>query len=654
MSNWKKVVRLLHCCLTRTLSENTKLQAQKGRLEADLLRTELELEETMALVSSLLAGQGPVLHVDQNIDGSTAAANVDDRQPHHVSSDPQASLDDASRAGSSTNHPGAKPKADVQVPANGDGFDDDQGSLAVNTSSTGSSTHHQGGKPAVGVPANGSDFDRYQGSVNGPPVKTYSAGSTRSAGGTLGGSPVVLSPVREGSEENLGSGQSETSWSALDSEDVASLATFKAFVTKHEASQALQKRDRVERTAATGRLTRSTAATTAPNMDRSTPPSRSPTMVRTAPRDAESSGDEDLSLRCSGSGSGRASYGSLSGSPRAPTPPAPAGPGIEMSYCLPGTAKNPLSARQQSTDTRSSWKPERNGLPGKRVHESGLAVEAPGARSTKPVGDEAKPAVRVGPVGLRAEIRHQSASATFAVGNPASSTATQGSDLLRGYPLAMRRATRAFDAAAALPAERCYPRRDFTARSQREELKAGPQTTATLQELDRTRRAIKKDRSDRLTAVAIEHLAAVAAVAQSSGSTAASKSRSRERQAACFDTDGRSARPLFGRQGARRPPSNLSFDAGYRMACFIDRFSAGHGGSIGGDTEGSAASTTVFAERGSRKKRVLKPSGVGRLASTRYDCGLGFDVKFRFSETYLLPGPRWYSSWRHPDEAARD
>lgn len=177
VSNWKKVVHLVHHYLTRTLSENADLLAQRDRLAADLLRTELELEETAALVSSLLAGQGPVVYSNETINGSsTAATNLTVRQPHHASWDLQDSLDDDSNAGSSTIH---------------------QRSLDGNTgSSADSSTNHQGPKPAAGVPDDGGDLDPVLGSLDGLPAEeTGSNGSSDRIGDTLTDSPVVLSRV---------------------------------------------------------------------------------------------------------------------------------------------------------------------------------------------------------------------------------------------------------------------------------------------------------------------------------------------------------------------------------------------------------------------------------------------------------------------------
>ncbi|CAB1109419.1 unnamed protein product [Ectocarpus sp. CCAP 1310/34] len=54
VSKWKKVVFLLCCRLTNTVFKNSALLADKNRLVAELHRTGLELEETRNLVSSLL------------------------------------------------------------------------------------------------------------------------------------------------------------------------------------------------------------------------------------------------------------------------------------------------------------------------------------------------------------------------------------------------------------------------------------------------------------------------------------------------------------------------------------------------------------------------------------------------------------------------
>lgn len=585
-------MRLLHRCLTRTLSNNDELLAHKVRLETNLLRTELELEETTALVSSLLAGQSPAVNTDENIDGSTAAvaaaASTNDPQTHRVSWDRRSSLD--------------------------------------NSGSTGSSTEHQGARPTAGVPVNGNDCDHGESSLDGPPVKIYSSGSSSGSSGNLASNPAVLSAVAEGSAEgNRGSGESEASWSSL--QDVAGLATFKALVAKHEASQARPDRGRDGRIAPS-RLACSAAAASAPNVDRSSP-SKPSTMVGTALRDAESSGGE-LALRRFGStSSGSSACGSFSGSPRIITSAAPAAAlGIEMSYTLPATAKNPPSGRGRSADTRSTTAPVRKGLPEERGLQPRNAAVVPAARSMKPVGHEAKPA-ETGDA--RARTCRQSVPATLTGRDLVSSTgAPHGLGLLRGYPPATRWAARTFAAAAPCPATGCYSqRRVHAARGRRKPAVMGPKTTPTLEELDRTRRAIKKDMSDRLSAVTTEHMAATAAVARSSVSTAACKARNHRRQA-IRGADILSALPLLGgvgRQGARRPLSSLQINAGERMRDFLDRFPTSHGrGSMGAGMQGSA-STTVVAERG-RKIRVAMPSGLVRVASTtRYDSCLDCDQK---------------------------
>lgn len=636
-------MRLLHRCLTRTLSEKAELLAQKDQLEADLLRTELEVEETSALVSSLLAGQGPVVTASENVDGSTTEADGNDLHPCHASLGCQASVDDASSTGSSTNQHGAKPE--VGPPAIRDDFDHGPSSLDVNTSNTGSSTNRQGVRPVVGVLSTGGDFDHGQGFPDGPRVEVCSSGTTNdSTGDALVGSPVVLSPVTEVSKESLGSDESATSGSALRAEDVASLATFKALVTKHEASRALQERDRVDRTAR-GRLARSAAVSSKPTVDRSAPSSKSPTTVVAAPGDAESSGSDDgLSLRCSGSASVGASFGSSPESPPVATPPAPAAVGIEMSYCLPRTATKPRSGLQRSADTRFfrfSSTPERSGLPPRKGHHYRPAAVAPGARSTNAVGDEGKPAGRIWAVGTRARIRHQPVPDTCAVEDPASLTVAHGEGLLRGHPLATGRAACPSAAAAAFPAKGCCPRQ---AHGEREKPAAGPKTTDTVEELDSMKRAISKGMLDRLLAVMTEHLAAVEAVAQSSASTATRKPRDRKKQATCCGADIMNARPLLGRQGGRRPLSSLQIDAGYRILDFFDRFSPRHGGLIEVDAQGSAASAVFLAERG-RKMRAGTSSGIWRvMASPRYVCRLDFDVGYRFGRhAFVLPGLRCFS-----------
>lgn len=417
---------------------------------------------------------------------------------------------------------------------------------------------------------------------------------------------MALTPIDEGSAENLGSGDSEKSWSPfLGDEDVASLAAFKALVTEHEASQALQERgDRFERTGS-GRLTRSCAAAPALDIDRVAP--KSPAMVGQAGRDAERPGDDDgLSLLCSCSASSSSS-GSSRGCPRAATSPVPAAPGIEMTYCLPRVAKSPRSGLQRSADTRSS---------STLGHHSRRPTVVPDARSTKLDDDEVEPAAADG---TRARTKRRSVPPTFTTGNRASSTGAHGSNLLMGCPLATGWISGALDAVNSCAAKERYPRRDYTARNGREKPIAGPQPTDTLKELHRiNKRAIRKDMSDQLSAVTTEHVAAIAAVAQpSSGFTAARKALSTEIWSAPW---------LLRRQGVEQPLFSLQTNAGYRATELLARVSVSRSGSTGKDLQGAAASTIGLAERG-RKKRMSTPGGVGRPASTRYDCRLDNDVK---------------------------
>lgn len=629
VSNWKEVVRLLHRRLARTLSKNARLLAHKDRLEANLLRTELELEETVALVSSLLAGRGAVVHKDESLYGGAAAARANGGQHHHVFLDRRPDVaNTSSRTGSSTSCHGVTPTFGVL--ANGVDSDHDQSSLDGSTSSTGSSTSQHGTDPAAEVPAGGGDlYHHRQGFRDGAPVKTHSLCDTDSTGDTLAGSPAALSPVAEGSEEVLGSGKSETSWTGLRAEDVTSLAAFKALVTDHETSRARLERDRVEHTAnartarSTAHPARSTAAASAPEIERSAP-SKSPTMASTAPYDAESSRDDEPAFLRSGSASGCASWESASGSARVATSPIQGGPGIEMSYCLPATAKNPPFCRLGPAYTQSSTTAGRKGISGKGEHRSSLAVVAPGDRcDTEAGGDEATRTEGARAVGTRSRIiGRPPAPTTFAVRYPASSTGADGFDMLGGCPPATRRAARAFAAAAAVasacPAGDRRLRPAHTERSRREGPAAAP-TTGTREELDLTRRAIRKDMSDRLSAVTIEHIAAVAAVARSSAPTAARTARSRKRQ----------ERPLPGRQGRTRPLPTLRMNAGNSsVRDFPDRFSASHGVSIRVGTQGSAASIVAVAERAG-EIRVATSNGVGRVVCRRYENLLDGNVYLR-------------------------
>ena len=599
VSNWKKVVHLLHHYLTRTLSENADLLAHKDRLEADLFRTELELEKAAALVSALLAGHATVVYADEAVDGNTtAAANVNDRQSHPASSERQARLCDASSAGGSVKH---------------------QGSLDVNTSSAGGLAKYLGAKPAARAPDDGGDFDACQGSLDGSPVKTHNLGNTHRIGDTLASGSAMLSTVTEGSEENLGSGDSEKSWSPfLGDEDVTSLSISEVLVTEHEASQALHERgDRFERTGS-GRLTRSCAAAPALDIDRVAP--KSPAMVGPAGSDADRPGDDDgLSLLCSCSASSSSS-GSSRGCPRAAT--SPAAPEEETSYRLPRVAKSPRSGLQRSADTRSS---------STLGHHSRHPTVVPDARSTKPDDDEGEPAAADG---TRAKTRRRSVHPTFTTGNRASSTGARGSNLLVGCPLATGWISGALGAANSCAAKERYPRRDYTARNGREKPIAGPQPTDTLKELHRiNKRAINKKMPDRLSAVTTEHVAAMAALAhQPSGFTAARKALS---------TEIWSAPPLLGRQGAAQPLSSLQTNAGYRMTEFVGRDSVSCSGSTGVDLQGAAASTMVSMERGV-DIRMSTPGGIGCVSSTTYDCRLDTDVKQRFGgryDTVMLHGP---------------
>ncbi|CAM9555731.1 unnamed protein product, partial [Ectocarpus sp. 13 AM-2016] len=80
VSKWKKVVFLLCCRLTNTVSKNSALLADKNRLVAELHRTGHELEETRNLVSSLLDS-----HV--TVDGGPGDSAVSVSEPNAPSRD---------------------------------------------------------------------------------------------------------------------------------------------------------------------------------------------------------------------------------------------------------------------------------------------------------------------------------------------------------------------------------------------------------------------------------------------------------------------------------------------------------------------------------------------------------------------------------------